>query len=137
MHQPRISCSLTACSLIVLAILVHATRIDSQTTTLADHQNAQSYGLRISVDEVVLTFHAADAHGLPINGLNLDELTLTDNGKPPRKILAFQALQDLPLRAGILIDTSDSMAQDLTSNAVISTKYTQRLLHQPTDQAFI
>jgi hypothetical protein len=131
MHQRRI-----ICSLIVLAIFVHALRADSQ-TPLTEQQNAQSYGLRVSVDEVVLTFHAADAHGLPINDLKLDELTLSDNGKPPRKILAFQSLQDLPLRAGILIDTSDSMAQDLTSDAVISTKYTQRLLHRSTDKAFI
>jgi Ca-activated chloride channel homolog len=136
MHHPQITCSLITCSLIVLAILLNAPRIDSQ-TTFAEQQNAQPYGLRVSVDEVVLTFHAADAHGLPINDLKLDELTLSDNGKPPRKILAFQSLQDLPLRAGILIDTSDSMAPDLTSDAVISTKYTQRLLRQPTDQAFI
>jgi Ca-activated chloride channel family protein len=131
MHQPQITCSL-----IVLAIFVNVPCTDSQ-TSIAEQQNAQSYGLRVSVDEVVLTFHAADAHGLPINDLKLDELSLSDNGKPPRKILAFQSLQDLPLRAGILIDTSDSMAQDLTSDAVISTKYIQRLLHRPTDQAFI
>jgi Ca-activated chloride channel family protein len=131
MHQPLITCSL-----IVLAIFVNAPRIDSQ-TTLAEQQSAQSYGLRVSVDEVVLTFHAADVRGLPINDLKLDELSLSDNGKPPRKILTFQSLQDLPLRAGILIDTSDSMAQDLISNEAISTKYTQRLLRRPTDQAFI
>jgi Ca-activated chloride channel homolog len=128
--QPRI-----LCTLLISVVFANAPRIDSQ-TPLAEQQNAQSYGLRVSVDEVVLTFHAADAHGLPINDLKLDELTLSDNGKPPRKILAFQSLQDLPLRAGILIDTSDSMAQDLTSDAAISTKYVQRLLHQPTDQAF-
>ena len=131
MHQPQITCSL-----IGLAIFANAPRIDSQ-TSFAEQQSIQFYGLRVSVDEVVLTFHAADAHGLPINDLKLDELTLSDNGKPPRKILAFQSLQDLPLRAGVLIDTSDSMAQDLTSDAVMSTKYIQRLLHRPTDQAFI
>ena len=130
-HQPQITCSLIA-----LAIFFNAPRIDSQ-TTFTEQQSAQSYGLRVSVDEVVLTFHAADAHGLPINDLKLDELTLSDNGQPPREILAFQSLQDLPLRAGILIDTSDSMAQDLSSDAVISTKYIERLLHRPMDQAFI
>src|SRR5882724_1456699 len=131
MPQPRI-----LCSLLISVVFANVGRTDAQ-TSIAEQQSAQSYGLRVSVDEVILTFHAADAQGLAINDLKLDELTLSDNGKPPRKILAFQSLQDLPLRAGILIDTSDSMAQDLTSDAVISTKYTQRLLHRPTDQAFI
>jgi VWFA-related protein len=131
MPQPQIICSLLA-----LTIFANASPTDSQTAA-TEQQNAQSYGLRVSVDEVVLTFHAADAHGLPINDLKLDELSLSDNGKPPRKILAFQSLQNLPLRAGILIDTSDSMAQDLASNEAISTKYAQRLLRRSTDQALI
>ncbi|HTC74950.1 MAG TPA: VWA domain-containing protein [Edaphobacter sp.] len=123
-------------SLLALTIFANASRTVSQIAT-AGQQDAQSYGLRVSVDEVVLTFHAADAHHLPVNDLKLDELSLFDNGRPPRKILAFQSLQDLPLRAGILIDTSDSMAQDLASNESIATKYTQRLLRRSTDQAFI
>jgi len=131
MPQPQIICSLLA-----LTIFANAARTDSQTSP-PEQQNAQSYGLRVSVDEVVLTFHAADVQGLPINDLKLDELSLSDNGRPPRKILAFQSLQDLPLRAGILIDTSDSMTQDLASNEAISTQYAQRLLRRSTDQAFI
>src|SRR5260370_39165788 len=129
MHQRQI-----IRSLLVLTIFANAGRTDSQSST-AERQNAQSYALRVSVDEVVLTFHAADAHDLPINDLKLDELSLTDNGRPPRKILAFQSLRDLPLRAGILIDTSDSMAQDLASNEAISAKYAQHLLRRSTDQA--
>jgi Ca-activated chloride channel family protein len=131
MPQPQLICSLLA-----LTIFANAGRTDSQTATAAQ-QSPQSYAFRVSVDEVVLTFHAADAHDLPINDLKLDELSLSDNGRPPRKILAFESLQDLPLRAGILIDTSDSMTQDLASNEAISTKYAQRLLRRSTDQAFI
>src|ERR1700728_1731757 len=119
-----------------LAMFSFGRQAEAQTRSDAD-QNSGSYSLKVSVDEVVLTFHAADAHGLPINDLKLDELTLSDNGKPPRKILAFQSLQDLPLRAGIPIDPSDPMAQDFSSDAVISTKYIERLLHRPMDQAFI
>lgn len=131
MARPQIICSLLA-----LTIFANAGRTVSQTAA-PGQQGAQSYSFRVSVDEVVLTFHAADANGLPINDLKLDELSLSDNGKPPRKILAFQSLQDLPLRAGILIDTSESVAQDLASNESIATRYTQRLLRRPTDQAFI
>ena len=130
-HQPQIQ---LLCCVAVLTILVNPRRTDSQT---AAGQTAPSYGLRVSVDEVLLTFHAADAQGLPISDLKLDELTLSDNGKPPHKILAFASLQNLPLRVGILIDTSDSMSQDLASNEAIASRYVQGLLHQPTDQAFV
>lgn len=122
-------------SLLLVTLFTNARRTDSQATV--DLQNAKSYGLSVSVDEVLLTFHAADTHGLPINDLKLEELSLVDNGKPPRKILSFQSVRDLPLRAGILIDTSESMQQDLAGNQAISIKYLQRLVRQPTDLAFV
>jgi Ca-activated chloride channel homolog len=130
MHQSK-----GTCSLILLAIIANAPRIGSQAA--AGQQGAQSYGLRVSVDEVVLTFHAADAHGLPVNDLKLEELSLSDNGRPPRKILAFQALQNLPINAGILLDTSESMNQNLVHSRTIAAKYAQLLLRQSTDQAFV
>jgi len=125
MHQSPI----TSCLLIL-------TFFATQTNT-ATAQNTASYKLNISVDEVVLSFHAADAHGLPINDLKLDELTLLDNNKLPGKILAFESRQDYPIRAGILIDTSESMEERLPADRTISIQYAQRLLRQQTDQAFV
>ena len=61
------------------------------------------YRMRVSVDEVDLTFHAEDAHGLPVNDLKLNELKITDNGKPPDHVLSFRPLRDYPVRAGILV----------------------------------
>jgi Ca-activated chloride channel family protein len=122
--------------LLTLALFAHAGRIDSQTNTSAT-QNPAPYSLSVSVDEVILNFHASDAHGLAINDLKLDELDLLDNGKPPAKILAFQSLQNLPIRAGLLVDTSDSLYPELSSIRAILAKYIQRVLRQQTDQAFI
>jgi VWFA-related protein len=127
MHRPS-----TICGLLVITLL--ARQADAQANPA---QNASPYRLSVSVDEVSLTFHAADAHGLPINDLKLDELKLLDNNKPPRRILAFDLLQDYPIRAGILIDTSESMDQHLPNNRAISIQYAQRLLRQQTDQAFV
>jgi Ca-activated chloride channel family protein len=131
MRRPWITCGL-----LILTLFAPAGRADSQTKA-ADAQTATTYNLIVSVDEVILTFHADDAHGLPINDLKLDELRLLDNRKPPRKILAFQSLQNRPIRAGILIDKSESMEQDLPVNRDISSRYIQRILRQQTDQAFI
>jgi Ca-activated chloride channel family protein len=110
--------------------------IDSQTNP-APAQSAPTYGLNIAVDEVSLTFHAVDSNGLPINDLKLGELSLLDNGRPPRRILSFQLLQDFPIRAGILMDTSESMEESLPGNGAIASKYVQAVLRQQTDQAFV
>lgn len=131
MRQPSI-----VCSLLILTLFVPARRAGSQTDA-SPAQGATTYRLSVAVDEVSITFHAADAHGLPINDLKLDELNLTDNGKPPRRILSFQSQQDFPIRAGILMDTSESMAERLPGNRAISIEYAQRLLRQQTDQAFV
>ena len=124
------------CSPLILALLEPAYRIDAQTNAVPT-QPAATYNLNVPVDEVVLTFHAADSHDLPVNDLKLDELNILDNGKPPRKVLAFQLLQDFPIRAGILIDTSQSMEEHLSGARAISIKYAQSLLRQQTDQAFV
>ena len=100
-------------------------------------QSSAPYRLSVSVDEVILTFHAADTHGLPVNDLKLTDLTLLDNGNPPASILNFQLQQNFPIRAGILIDTSASMSSHLYRDQAIATQYAQQLLRQQTDQAFV
>jgi len=110
-----------------LAILLAAPR----------NTDSQTYNLKVSVDEVGLTFHATDIHGLSVNDLRLDELRLLDNGRPARRIVRFESLRDLPIRAGILLDTSSSMQQNRPADQAIALAYVQRILDQKTDQAFI
>jgi VWFA-related protein len=98
---------------------------------------SQSFNLKVAVDEISLTFHATDVNGLPVNDLKLDELKLLDNNRPPRRILVFQSLRDLPIRGGILIDTSQSMEQTRPADQAIAITYAQHILEQKTDQAFV
>jgi VWFA-related protein len=72
-----------------------------------------------------------------VDDLKLEELTLLDNGRAPAKVTVFQLLRDASLRAGILIDTSESMREFMRSNRAISIEYAQRLLRRQTDQAFV
>jgi Ca-activated chloride channel family protein len=131
MRQPWI-----ICCLFLLMHLAAALRADSQTNASVP-QSAAPYSLRVSVDEVSLSFHAVDVHGLPVNDLKLDELNLLDNGKPPRKVVAFGSLRDFPIRGGILMDTSVSVAAYLPRNRAIAGEYVQRLLRQKADEAFV
>jgi Ca-activated chloride channel homolog len=120
---------------IILATLVCATLTGAQTSPTG--QSLERYKVSVAVDEVSVSFHASDAHGLPINDLKLNELSILDNGKPPREILNFHANTNLPIRAGILIDTSDSVERYLPRNRAISIEYGQQILKQQTDQAFL
>lgn len=122
--------------LFVVFVFADARGVDSQTIAAAD-QNNTIYGLQVSVDEVSLTFHASDVHGLAVNDLKLDELSLRDNGRSPSSILVFQSLRDIPIRAGILMDTSESMRDFMAANRAISIEYAQRLLRQDVDRAFV
>jgi Ca-activated chloride channel homolog len=89
------------------------------------------------VDEVILTFHAADMQGVPVRDLKLDELHLLDNSKPPRRVLAFDSLEDAPIRTGILIDTSVSMELQIAGTRALALQYARKLLQKPADQAFV
>jgi Ca-activated chloride channel homolog len=100
-------------------------------------QDKPTYNLRVSVDEVVITFHAAGADGGSVNDLKLSELRLLDNDKPPVRIIDFQLLQDSPIRAGILLDTSDSMQGRRSRDQTIAMQYAQQVLRRQTDQAFV
>jgi VWFA-related protein len=119
---------------IILALCIAASLASTRST---DSQTAIPYSLTVAVDEVEITFHPLDARGLPVTDLRLDELRVLDNGRPPRRTVLFEALRDLPIRAGILLDTSASMAQNRPLEQNIASLYTQRILDQKTDQAFV
>jgi Ca-activated chloride channel homolog len=107
------------------------------TSSLLAQATQPTYSLSVSANEVTLSFHASDVHGLPINDLKLADLQILDNGLAPVRISDFQLLRDIPLRVGIVFDTSVSMAAVLDRNREIGLAYTQTILRQSTDQAFV
>ncbi len=131
MHQPWV-----VFGVLIFLVPGQSRRADAQ-IDVKTAQDKPKYNLRVSVDEVVVTFDAADASGLPVKDLTLNELRLLDNDKPPARILDFQLLLDLPIRAGILLDTSDSMQAHLSRSRIIATQYAQQVLQRQIDQAFV
>jgi Ca-activated chloride channel homolog len=93
------------------------------------------YRLQLAVNEVVLTFHAVDDHGLPINDLRPAEVHLLDDGSPPRKIIAFDSIVNRPIRVAILIDTSESMEQTVSASKRVAQRFAEHIFRQETDQA--
>src|ERR1700754_5232683 len=95
----------TLCSFLIVMLVMQTRPMVSQINAAGD-QGLPSYRLKVPVDEVSLSFHAADRHGLSVNDLKLEELKLLDNGRPPLQIPVFESFNDASIRAGILMDTS-------------------------------
>jgi Ca-activated chloride channel homolog len=106
-------------------------------TAKAPATATSTYTLNVTVDEVGLTFHAADFHGIPMDDLKLNDLRILDNGKRPRQIVSFEVHQNLPIHFGVLMDTSRSTLEYLRRNQAIATEYITQLLHKQTDRAFV
>ena len=100
-------------------------------------QTPAPFSMKVDINEVELTLHAEDSTGAPIKDLRVEELRVLDNGAPPRRILAFRAMRDLPIRAAILVDTSTSMAPSLDAIHAIANTYAQRVLERTTDRALV
>jgi VWFA-related protein len=95
------------------------------------------YTIPVNVDEVNLTFSVKDEAGRWIDDLQLPDLRLLDNGKKPLKVLSFQKLTNLPVHAGILVDTSRSMVHDMPRNRLIVSEMAEHVLRSGSDEAFV
>lgn len=96
-----------------------------------------SFRLQLPVNEVVVTFHAANAQGLPVNDLKQSEVRLLDNGAAPRRIVAFQEFADRPLHIGILLDTSESMRRYLALDKFIAGRFANQHFRPRSDEGFV
>ncbi|HTD95378.1 MAG TPA: VWA domain-containing protein [Edaphobacter sp.] len=107
-------------------------------TIAARPQSPQpAYTIPVSVYEVNLIFSASDFEGIPIEDLTLSDLRLLDNGKQQRQILKFEHRTGLPLRAGIVVDTSRSMLGALRRNRLITAVFASKILRSSSDQSFV
>lgn len=96
-----------------------------------------SVALRVPADEIGLTFHASDRNGRPLIGLTQNDVRLLDNDTPETHFVLFESLQNLPIRAGFLFDSSNSMMKSLATNRAIIHLYASKLLTADTDLAFV
>jgi Ca-activated chloride channel homolog len=95
------------------------------------------YNVRVSVDEVRLTFHAVDKSGQPVDDLKPSDLDLFDNQTGPGAIVDLQLLKGRPLRVGILIDRSGSVSNNIARSRAIAIVTAQALLRNESDQGLV
>ena len=90
----------------------------------------------IETDEVSQIFTVTDKKGHFITGLQQQNFGLLDDGRPPLSVLQFTQQTNLPLRVGVLLDTSSSIRQRFQFEQDAAVEFFLQVLHR-NDRAFI
>ena len=98
--------------------------------------SAGQWTIRRVVDEVAV-FFGVTSGGRTITDLNLSDITVRDDNKPPEKVLQFTPQSKLPLRLGMLIDTSGSVQSRFSFEKHAAAKFLQQMLTNSSDLGFV
>jgi len=114
---------------------------DVATRSLISRQEQTSPGpsswiLRTTVNEVAV-FFAATENGKSVSDLSRREVVIRDNGKPPAAVIAFRNESQLPLRLGLVIDTSSSITKEFAFEQNAAASFLQKTLIDKDDLAFV
>ncbi len=90
----------------------------------------------VRVNLVNLVFTVTDKKGKFITGLKRENFGLLDNGFPPAAVVAFTQQTNLPLRIGIMLDTSSSIRTRFKFEQDSALDFFLQVLH-PDDRAFV
>ncbi|HVC48300.1 MAG TPA: VWA domain-containing protein [Terracidiphilus sp.] len=93
--------------------------------------------IKTNVNEVSLIFTVTDKHGHYIPNLKLSDFALLDNQRAPQKVTSFRQQINLPLRVGILIDTSTSIRSRFKFEQQAANEFLLDVLKSTDDRAFV
>jgi Ca-activated chloride channel family protein len=116
-----------------------ATKDSSHAATLtAEHPtpSASPWTMRSAVDEVAVFFSATD-HGKSVTNLTGEEVGVRDDKRPPAAITGFRNEAQLPLRLGLVIDTSESITTRFSFEQRAAINFVQKVMIEKNDLAFV
>ncbi len=105
--------------------------------TAAPGQTDQQYTITRQVNEVDLVFTVTDRHGRFIKDLKQSDFALLDDQKAPERVYSFTQQTNLPLRMGIVIDTSTSIRTRFKFEQQAATEFLLQIVKPQTDKAFV
>jgi VWFA-related protein len=149
--QARVPVLLCTLAFVFLAILGHALTSTASPESQAQPPQAQpsqaqpapqestaaaqeKIAVEVKVVNVLATVR--DKHGKTISSLTKDDFALSEDGKP-QTITYFTRETDLPLRLGLLVDTSLSQRRVLEEERTASYSFLDHLLRVDKDLAFV
>ena len=92
--------------------------------------------IQVDVTRVNLLYTVTDRKGRFVTNLTKDDFEVIDS-KKPQSILEFNAESDLPLRLGILIDTSNSIRDRFKFEQDAAIEFLNNTLHANQDRAML
>jgi VWFA-related protein len=92
--------------------------------------------IKVQVNEVNIVFTVTDKKGRFVTGLKRENFGLLDDGRPPESVLRFTQQTNLPLRVGIMLDTSSSIRQRFQFEQDSAVEFLLQVLHL-NDRAFV
>jgi Ca-activated chloride channel family protein len=92
---------------------------------------------KMPVDLVSLVFVVTDDRGQPVTDLKKEQLTVLDNGKPPKRIAMFESSTSLPARLGLIIDASNSEKTNLPLVEQAVEPFIRKIVRPGADKAFV
>jgi VWFA-related protein len=99
-------------------------------------QDLEAPTIKVQANEVDLVFTVTDKKGHFITGLNQSSFGLLDDGRPPEAVLHFYQQTNLPLRVGIMLDTSSSIRGRFEFEQDSAIAFLLQVLHR-NDRAFV
>ena len=99
--------------------------------------DATAETIRVGVNEVNLIFTVTDKHGKFIKDLTENDIHVLDDHKPVEKFKDFKPQTDLPLRVGLLIDTSNSIRDRFKFEQEAAIEFLNQIVRPKTDLAFV
>jgi len=115
-----------------------ATPLLANSQPAPDHsQNDQQFTITQQVNEVDLVFTVTDKHGHFIKDLGQSDFALLDDQKAPERVYSFTRQTNLPLRVGVLIDTSTSIRQRFKFEQQASIAFLQQTVKPQIDKSFV
>lgn len=94
------------------------------------------YTIHATVDETAL-FFAVSSHGHMVSDLQLSDVNVRDDSRPPARIIDFLPQSKLPLRLGLLIDTSGSVHDRFSFEKHAARKFIEKVLNGTSDLGFV
>jgi len=92
---------------------------------------------RTGANEVSLIFTVTDKHGHYIPNLKQSDFALLDDQKAPARVNSFHQQINLPLRVGLVIDTSTSIRRRFQFEQQSATEFLLQVLKSKADRAFV
>jgi VWFA-related protein len=96
----------------------------------------QNQPIQVFSREVDLIFTVTNSKGAFVTGLQQQNFGLLDDGRPPERVISFKQQTNLPLRVGLMLDTSSSIRGRFEFEQQAATDFLLQVLHAE-DRAFV